>query len=768
MGTAQVVSVTARAEPTLKPRAQVVSVVVTSGVPKLARVVSVVATSQPAFIPRARVVSVTASSQAAPVVVIPRAQVISVQSASGPAAGVTVSPSLTVASLTKVFVSAAYNGGGFVDWEWRIGAGPVLARVDDNGASATVWCPAVGADTDITVEARAVLALDATPWKAVAITVRRHTGKWMKLFDGTVRGMGAWSEVIAPGPPVPIPPPPVDPPPDPPPVDPPPVVTPPPAGTPTYALWYERSPLTADPDVGRIMPHHFPPFPINVQNTPQPTYNTVNWDPPGAIEGGVDYELCGGYTRDDPMDPYARPQSTALTANGVNFWREQDAREQVRQAALVGMDGFWLEGLGTLTGQQGVRSAAIAQAADDLFPDGRFKASPMPDINNSTFAAATPDFVADYFAFFAYTNPTVGLAANQYVKRPCAWFLGDGRFVVSCFMGDNWTNARWVDIDTACFTRYKFHIALINVLNNYNLRTNYPFQYAVSSWGGAGADPGPTNAMGSQTAQAAALGVLHMWSVWAQGNRPSANVARTSILADNGAPPGTGNVGLYDEARNTGSLRAHLNNMVQWNPKHVQVTTWSDFREGAMAIRTAGRGRVISAIIGYYKRRWKEGKFPPILIDAVILTHRNQPFPSWTFRNPSVKYTRKSGHWNRGASTSTIRNTVEVLSYLTAPAQMTLKVGGSTYTYTAPAGEFVYDTAPWEAGTVSVTWARNGTQAGSHTSPIKCVAVPFVQNSDYFMSMSCDPDSTAAQYDASEDPSTWPPHAQPTPLVLAP
>jgi hypothetical protein len=503
------------------------------------------------------------------------------------------------------------------------------------------------------------------------------------------------------------------------------------SGTPSAGLWFEK--LPSGYGSKKLMPHFYPPFVISIQNDPTPDYYDKNWLTP-AIEGGVDYRAVGGYIRDKPLDQYegARPQPTAT-------WRAQDAEQNVQQAMDHGLDGFWLEMLGTLGGQQQVRNAALAAAADKLAPNGSFKVSPQPDTNNSGINGLTAAGMADELAVFAVTNPTAGLAS--YTRRPSSWYLPDGRFVISCFMGDNWNVARWQALFDAMFTRYKVRLALINCLSNWGNAPAYAgFQYGSGMWGYGSGDEGITRGSANQAAEAHARGEKYMMSIWPSDIRPVANVARSLALNDAAMPPGTGNVALFDEANNTGSLRAHLERMISDGADYALGTTWSDYREGGMSQGSQYRGHVIQAIMAWYSYKWKTGAFPPILTDCVILSHRNQPFPTGaTYRyDASGLYARKMAHWNRGSNTSPIRNNVEALTFLTAPAQVTIRSGVTSLVYTAPAGQFVNSSLPLAMGAQSVTVARGGVTVASIASPVTATSTPLNQNPFYAMFSSCE------------------------------
>jgi hypothetical protein len=470
----------------------------------------------------------------------------------------------------------------------------------------------------------------------------------------------------------------------------------------------------------KSMPHFYPPFPISVQNDAHPNYHERTWLKP-AVEGTTDHRKYGGYTRDRPFDQFdnARPQPAG--------WQLNDAKQNIQQAALYGLDGFWLEMLGTATSANNVRNLAIRDAANALYPDGSFVTSPMPDMNNPSINAMTADQLADLLAPYAVTNPTPGL--GSYTRQPSAWYLPDGRFVWSCFRGDvaalgsitAWPAARWQAVFASLLSRYQVNSAFIIGVNSYPNAANYVGSgfYGFNHWG-AGADPGVARSMTNLVSVAHSRSQVFMQSVWPSDIRPY--------------------VSLYDDAYNTECVRAYCDRMVLDQPEATQLTTWSDYSEGGMWQRSYGRGRVLQKIYAWYAYKRKTGAFPTILRDVAILSHRNQLFPTGsTYRyDSSGFYTNKMTHWDRGASTSPVRNNVEVLTFLLAPAAVTLTVGTNVVTYTAPAGMFAHALTPAQVGTVSVDVKRSGVSVATISSPFTIKNNPFNQNPYYYMMDSLD------------------------------
>ena len=88
--------------------------------------------------------------------------------------------------------------------------------------------------------------------------------------------------------------------------------------------------------------------------------------------------------------------------------------------------------------------------------------------------------------------------------------------------------------------------------------------------------------------------------------------------------------------------------------------------------------------------------------------------------------------WNRGAARTTARDTVEALTFLTAPADVSVVIGGVTQTYIAPAGMSA-KLFPLAVGTPpSIVVSRGGSTVAQVSSAIPVVAVPVRDDKSYF------------------------------------
>jgi hypothetical protein len=128
----------------------------------------------------------------------------------------------------------------------------------------------------------------------------------------------------------------------------------------------------------------------------------------------------------------------------------------------------------------------------------------------------------------------------------------------------------------------------------------------------------------------------------------------------------------------------------------------------------------------YYLTRFKTGEWPAIVRDTVYLTHRTQ-----------FAATRPSGPQSKlmvpRAGTSTPRDRVEVLSFLTAPADVRVDVGATGQTYQAEAGAHA-TSFPLAVGNCDVSVVRSGATVAAVASPWTVVQTPVVQDLQYHAS----------------------------------
>jgi hypothetical protein len=180
--------------------------------------------------------------------------------------------------------------------------------------------------------------------------------------------------------------------------------------------------------------------------------------------------------------------------------------------------------------------------------------------------------------------------------------------------------------------------------------------------------------------------------------------------------------GLFDEAQNTTNLRDTWLSAINGDADWVQLTTWNDYTEGTAFAPSVHHGWSYLDISSYYITWFKTGHQPTIVRDTVYLTHRTQPWAALPTYPQSLLMTLRGG--------SPARDTVEALTFLTAPATVTITVGGHTQSCQVAAGVDTC-TVPLAPGQVSVSVQRAGQVVAAVRSPWTVTTTPYVQDLQY-------------------------------------
>lgn len=434
----------------------------------------------------------------------------------------------------------------------------------------------------------------------------------------------------------------------------------------------------------KVFAHYFTPFPISIDNkTPSSDYYAVNYLTPDG-EGGA-HRSYGGFLRDRPL-PRA-PLS--------GDWQLADMKTEVGQAADAGIDGFIVDLL-NLENFHWERALRLADAAK---ADGRgFVVIPQLDMTTSAGSSSVATIAAKY---------------AEFLKKPAAYRLSDGRPVISAFKAEAQSADWWKSVLSRLKSSYGIDAAFLPTFLNAsdeNLKEFSPISYAQGVWGTR--NPGNIEAGANLAAKAHALGDKWLAPVSVQDERP--------------------NQAYYQEAANLETLRASWERAIADGADMVQLVAWNDYSENTVFAPSVEHGTAFLDVSGYYQTQFKTGKAPAVTGDAVYVTHRKQPVDA----DPQLSHTLM--RLMSGGTTSTKpRDTVEVQTFLTAPAQVTVKIGTKTSTYTAPAGVSA-QTFPLGLGSVSVVAERSGMPIASAATDDKVTASPLVQDLQYVAASSRD------------------------------
>lgn len=425
----------------------------------------------------------------------------------------------------------------------------------------------------------------------------------------------------------------------------------------------------------KVFAVYFPPFPLSLDNKPTASdYYTRNYLPVDG-EGGM-HAAYGGLLRDRPIPVGQSASST---------WQVDHLRTEIRQAKTAGIDGFFVNIMGV--------SGLNWNTTVNLFTAGEkegFKVIPMID-GTTSISRLTPAQVA--------------AALAPLFKSPAAQKEG-ADYLLSSFKAEGPGAAWFQQIVNLLETKYgipiSFQAAFLNA-SEANMKAFAPFSDSFGNWGER--NPRVINMLPDYDAQAAKLGKDWMEPVAPQDMRPR--------------------LGAYAEAGNTEALRAGWMKAIRDDAEYVQMVTWNDYSESTQFAPSTAHGSAYLEISRYYADWFHAGAAPKIAKDQLFLTHRVQ-FANAT---PQVKHTPILP--SLSGSKNDVRDKVEALVFLTAPATVQVTVGGTTSTFNAPAGVSAF-TAPLKVGSVQAKIVRGGTAVKTAVSPYKVVTTPNVQDLQYY------------------------------------
>ncbi len=469
-----------------------------------------------------------------------------------------------------------------------------------------------------------------------------------------------------------------------------------------------------------VFAHYFTPYPVSLDNQdPSNDYYARNYLNPNGESGK--HAAYGGLLRDRPLTHAVRSESTWLVSN---------MQDEIAQAKAAGINAFIMDIMvnpATTTNTNLKNAQANLMTAAD---STGFSVMLMPDMTAGIGSLSAADLAA---------------VMNTYATHKSAYKLADGRLVISPFKAEVHTAAWWSDFLNIMKTTYGTNVAFVpTFLNEATYESSFAsISYGMSEWGSrnpAWNDPSTTGTQRTKVSRVHSLGKIWMQPVSVQDERP--------------------NQSIYDEAQNTQNMRNTWKIAIDSGSEWVQLTTWNDYSEGAQVAPSVEHGWTFTDLAAYYGQWFRTGSAPAIVRDAVYLTHRKQPYAATpTFAETSLMKLR-------GGSPS--RDTVEALSMLTAPATVSITVGGVTTSCSAPAGVSVC-TVPLQLGRAAVAVVRNGAIVASVATRQTITATPYVQDLQYVGAGSlrdgpADPSRLGVVVTPSPTPTTpTPTTASPTP-----
>lgn len=440
-----------------------------------------------------------------------------------------------------------------------------------------------------------------------------------------------------------------------------------------------------------VFAHYFPPYPLSFYNeVPSRDYYTRNYVTPTPADAGEQANRAwGGLLRDRPIPANPRATSQYVLEN---------LKTEVRQARRAGIDGFAVDILSLdATNDNYLRVLALLQAAAQASPG--FQIMLQPDMN-SMKNISRDSFVAGMAKLIS-----AGKASGDLYRR-------GGRVVVSPFNAENKSLDWWKSSlsglgGTASAVSF---LPLFLDFGRYRTSAWDAISDGYADWGGR--SPGQT------------------WS-FADAAHKSGKVWMQPVAAQDARPKD----GSYYEAGNSEALRENWGQAISRNADMVLLVSWNDYSETSSVAPSVQHGYSLLDISSYYLAWFKTGRVPAIAHEAIFLSHRQQAYQA----KPSLGYAKLMA-W-RGATAPanscgiSPRDTVEVLTMLRSSATVQLRIGSTTYTYTAKAGVNAR-TFPLAVGSVSARFLRSGKVKGTVATPKKVVAQPRVQDLGYLFASS--------------------------------
>jgi len=435
------------------------------------------------------------------------------------------------------------------------------------------------------------------------------------------------------------------------------------------------------PGERKVFAHYFPPQPVSIDNAP-PAEDYYARELLAVDGEGGKHATYGGYLRDRP----------AVREPLSGDWRAADLRSEVADALTGGIDGFTVDILG-LSGQNWDATVALMAAA--AASDRPFSIVPNVDANGSA-AASSPAVVAAKLA--------------ELYASPAAYRLPDGRHVLSSFKAEGKAVSWWSETIRLLAEEHDVEVAFVAVLleaSDSNLVKFAPISYALSDWGGRTvAESELTEGL---PGKARSLGARWMAPVAVQDMRPRN--------------------GVYAEAGNTETLRAMWRRAIGDQADFVQLVTWNDYSETTAFAPSVHHGRAFLALNAHYAREFKGGAGGAVEREQLVLSHRTQFHAARPRQGIRFEPTL-------GGATTPPRDTVEVVALLSAPATITVTVGGTEHRSEAPAGLAAF-TYPLELGEVVAVASRPGAEVVARvSSPFPVVSDPPVSDLQYVAAVS--------------------------------
>ena len=405
----------------------------------------------------------------------------------------------------------------------------------------------------------------------------------------------------------------------------------------------------------KVFAHYFYPFPLSLDNLEPAVdyYNTQYL----AIDGeSRKWVPEGGYLRQRPL---------GTTASLLSNWQQLNMEAEIRAAIARGITGFTYDSMSAADATDSTSPLHMLLAAAQAV-DSRFKIVVMPDLTAlGSDSAAVVQIIA--------------AVANS----PAAYRLSDGSLVVTAFDAGINSAAWWQSVFNTLSAK-DIKVAFVPTFLGWNqfAAAFAPISYGFGDWGTATA-PGSTAYQTVPATVHSTYGKIFMMPVDPQQYRPYEFV--------------------FEEAGNSAAFRAAWTSSIKGDSDWVQVVTWSDFSESSEvqpytdATLNPSIGTGYYDLNGYYAAWFLTGHQPAITHDVLYYFYRREP-------TTAAGTAQSKKDTTNGTPAS---DNIELLAFLTAPGEVSITIGGKTYTQSAEAGVTSF-TIPSQPGVPQFALSRDG------------------------------------------------------------
>jgi hypothetical protein len=315
----------------------------------------------------------------------------------------------------------------------------------------------------------------------------------------------------------------------------------------------------------------------------------------------------------------------------IPHWQELNYAIEIYRARACGVDGFGVDVL-ALSGPLWERIRTLLAVTDAVAPE--FRVILEPDMN--AMRGSDAEKLADALH---------ELAASASVYRL------DNRVVVAPYNAELRTPDFWAELLTALKRRDTEAVLLPIFLNERLYERDHPeFAMPYANW----THPDLNSLVQSYSAK-------HGYD----RRRP---IIMDGISAQHTAPKSAS----FREAANTTLFRTGWQWAIQENVPSVQLVSWNDYTEGTQIAPSLGTQFVFYDLCLYHSLWFQVGSPPSVVRDALYYSHRMQIIL------PDSKPMSDETAMHVIGSTP-IKNEIEMLAFLTAPATLQIEIAGRTY-----------------------------------------------------------------------------------------